>query len=109
MNGLEYANQNRPMTLVFEKPVIAQCQQLQIADMEEALRVTRNAINVGRRSAIEIRQRAAAYVAHMRRVMEINEIAAEYGWTDPVFQPMAPRPFREERHWQERGMAWKPF
>lgn len=109
MNGLEMANLTRKPTLVFQKSLIEDAQRLYIADMEEWLRITRNAMNIGTRSADHIRYRASTYVAHLRRVCETQEIAEEYGWTDPVFQPLPPRPIREDRHWQEKGLAWKPF
>lgn len=107
MNGLEYVNQNRQPTL--QKRLITDAQRLYISDMEEWLRITRNAINIGTRSPAQIRDRAAGYVRHLRRVVETQEVAAEFGWTDPIFQPLAPRPIREERHWQEAGLAWTPF
>jgi len=110
MNGLEYANQNRkPGTLVFHKSLIDDAQRLYIADMEEWLRIARNAINIGTRSPDHIRSRAASYVKRLRRVVETQEIGEEYGWTDLIYQPMQPRPIREERHWQEKGLAWTPF
>ena len=108
MNGLEYANQNRP-TPVFQKSLIETAQRLYIADMEEWLRITRNAIVRGKRPAEAIRFRAKTYIKHLRRVSETQEVAEAYGWTDPVFQPLAPRPIREEQHWQEKGLAWTPF
>jgi hypothetical protein len=73
------------------------------------LRIARNAINIGTRSPEHIRSRAASYVKRLRRVAELQEIGADYGWTDPLFQPLEPRPIREEQHWQDKGLAWRPF
>lgn len=95
-------------TLHSKKALFADAQRLFVSDLEEWLRCTRAAIANGKPSD-EIKRRAAIYLRKLRAVCDGEEVAAEYGWTDPLFQPRQPTPFRADRHWVEKGLQWKPF
>lgn len=95
-------------TLHNHRDLFADAQRIAVADMEEWLRVTRAAITNGR-PAEDIARRARRYLQYLRIVCEHEEIATEYDWTDQLFQPRLPVPFRPDRHWIEKGLQWTPF
>lgn len=76
-----------------------------VADLDKWVR------NVRRLNRIQAdpRQSAQNYVEALRDVYELQVEARRHGAFGPLVDNLAPIPFREDRHWQEKGLAWKPF
>ena len=91
--------------------LMADAAQIDIQDIKNLICYVRADLDRGYVNSAS--HNARRYRNLMRQLYMLQEAAERHGWTDPVFQPIEPLPFRhglvgisaEER----RAVEWKPY
>lgn len=89
----------------------ADAAQINIQDIKNLICYIRGSLDRGDRASAE--RNARYYRNLMRQLYRLQEDAAAKGWTDPVFQPIEPLPFRfglvGVSEAERRAVEWKPY
>lgn len=89
----------------------ADAAQIDIQDIKNLISYIRGGLDRGDRASVE--RNARYYRNLMRQLYMLQEMAERKGWTDPVFQPIAPLPFRfglvGVSEAERRAVEWKPY
>lgn len=89
----------------------ADAAQIEIQDVKNLICYIRGGLDRGDRASVE--RNARSYRNLLRRLSRLQEQASERGWTDPVFQPIEPLPFRfglvGVSEAERRAVEWKPY
>ena len=87
----------------------ADAAQINIQDIKNLICYVRGDLDRG----MNVESNARRYRNLMRQLGRLQEQAASRGWTDPVFQPIEPLPFRfglvGVSEAERRAVEWKPY